>query len=118
MTTGMLGEDQGLLTKQDAADLLQVAVDAASLAAEGHWAALSGGSADWCATGKPPSNDGSPEASRPDPQTRTAGNVFLRCAVLITQESAGQHQGSTPGIAAVRQDQRRAMLGNHEGSQR
>jgi hypothetical protein len=37
MTTGMLGEDQGLLTRQDAADLLQVAVDAASLAAEGHW---------------------------------------------------------------------------------
>ena len=42
MTTGMLGEDQSLLTKQSAADLLQVAVDATSLVAEGHWAALSG----------------------------------------------------------------------------
>ena len=42
MTTGMLADDEGLLTKQDAADLLQVAVDAASLAAERHWAALSG----------------------------------------------------------------------------
>ena len=30
MTTGMLGDDQSLLTKQDAADLLQVAVDVAT----------------------------------------------------------------------------------------
>src|SRR5215211_1053020 len=82
MTTGMLADDEGLLTKQDFADLLQVAVDAASLAADGHWAALSGGSADWCATGKSPSNDGRLEASRPDPPTRTAGNVVSqrRCA--------------------------------------
>ena len=40
MTTGMLADDEGLLTKQDAADLLQVAVDAASLAAGGHQAAV------------------------------------------------------------------------------
>ena len=42
MTTGMLADDEGLLTKQDAATCADVTVDAASPAAEGHWAALSG----------------------------------------------------------------------------
>ena len=66
MTTGMLADDEGLLTKQDAADLLQVAVDAASLAAEGHWAALSGDQ---------------PTGALPESRRPTMGDRNLRSAV-------------------------------------
>jgi hypothetical protein len=41
MTTGTMGDDEGLLTEQDAAELLQVeAVDAPPLAPGGHRTAL------------------------------------------------------------------------------
>ena len=90
MTTGMLGEDQGLLTKQDPADLLQVAVDAASLAAEGHWAALSGDQPTGALpeSRRPTMGDRKPPGRIPKPEP--LATRFLRGAVLTTQESAGQ----------------------------
>src|SRR4029450_13270991 len=87
MTTGMLGDDQSLLTKQSAADLLQVAVDATSLVAEGHWAALLMG-------------DRKPSGRIPKPEPLATG--FLRGAVLITQESAEPDTTIHPRMAAGR----------------
>jgi hypothetical protein len=90
MTTGMLADDEGLLTKQDAADLLQVAVDAASLAAERHWAALSGDQPTGALpeSRRPTMVDRKPPGRIPKPEP--LATCSLRGAVLITQESAGQ----------------------------
>ena len=81
MTTGVLGEDEGLLTEQDGADLVEM-----SLSMLRRWQRNGTG---------PPCREISrlvryrkaavqrwAEASRPDPQTRTAGNVFSqrRCS--------------------------------------
>jgi hypothetical protein len=82
MTAGMLADDEGLLTKQDAADLVEMSL---SMLRRRHRK----GTGPPCLEisrlvryRKAAVNDGRPEASRPDPQTSTAGNVFSqrRCA--------------------------------------
>jgi hypothetical protein len=85
MTTGMLADDEGLLTKQDAADLLQVAVDAASLAAERHWAAVSGDQPTGALpeSRRPTMVDRKPPGRIPIPEP--LATCFLSGAVLITQ---------------------------------